>query len=104
MDSIGRVTAKIDDFFTIMTILAEKHILDKFLMFVLTDPDMMLSIKLSEGDMRAVFLKVSKLEIEIVAIKQSIADNAFKLDHRGNIRMLLPSRKVSFAKKRLDQL
>ena len=77
-ESVGRVTAEIDDIFTILTNLDEKHILDKLPMFVSTDPDKMPSIKLSEGDMGAVFLKLSKLEIEIVAMKQSIADNACK--------------------------
>ena len=77
-ESVGRVTAEIDDIFNILTNLDENNLLNKLPMFVSTDPDKMPSIKLSEGDMGAVFLKLSKLEIEIVAMKQSIADNACK--------------------------
>lgn len=75
-ESVGRANTELDDIFTILHHIDERKMIEKLPVFVSTDPDKMPSIKLSDGDLGAVMLKLSKIEDDIVAVKKSVADNA----------------------------
>jgi hypothetical protein len=63
-DSVTRLTGEIDDIVTMIAMLDEIKSLGRLPLFVSTDPDKMPSVKLTDGDLAAVLLKLEKLDEE----------------------------------------
>ena len=61
-DSVNRATSKVDDMVNALTLLDEAKVIKQLPQFVSVDPDRMPSVKLTDGDMAVVMMKLSKLE------------------------------------------
>jgi hypothetical protein len=77
-DSITRTQNEIDDIMQVVTMLDETHNLDRLPMFVSSDPDCMPSIRLTDGDLAAVLLKLNALELNVTGLKDEIRAQALK--------------------------
>ena len=61
-DSVNKSVSEIDDIYNAIMLLDEAKMISKLPLFVSIDPDKMPSVKLTDGDMAAVMVKLSKLE------------------------------------------
>ena len=68
-DSTGKTAQEFDDIYQAVTFIDEKGLLDKPPAFVATNPEKLPSVRLMEGDLEIVMIKLRKLE-EIVDIMQ----------------------------------
>jgi hypothetical protein len=64
-DSINRVNLEIDDLLNVISVVDNNKILDKLPVFVSSDPDKMPTIKLTDGDLSVLLIKIQKLEDKI---------------------------------------
>src|SRR5271166_6441389 len=64
-DSVNRTNMEIDDIFNVIAAADGNKIIEKLPVFVSTDPDKMPSIKLTEGDLVAIMVKLFKIESKI---------------------------------------
>jgi hypothetical protein len=71
-DSITRTQNEIDDIIQIVTMLDETLNLHRLPTFVSTDPDCMPSIKLTDGDLAVVLLKLNALELNVNELREGI--------------------------------
>jgi len=74
-DSINRSTTKVDDIFLALTFLDEAKVLHNLPTFVYDDPNKIPSVKLTDGGMAAVTLKLLKLEEAVSAVNHVIDQN-----------------------------
>ena len=61
-DSLNRSTSEIDDILSVVSTLDNNKTIDLLPLFVSSDPDKMPSIKLTDGDLAVVMMKLSKIE------------------------------------------
>ena len=74
-DSANRPATEVDDIYTALTKLDKAKLINQLPQFVSVDPDKMPSVKLTDGDMAAVMMKLSKLEEGMLNIKLSVDKN-----------------------------
>ena len=84
-DSINRTFTEVDDMITTITLLDEAKVIDRLPLFVSADPDKMPSVKLTDGDMAAVMLKLAKLEEGLMGNVGSEGDMAVVLRKLGKL-------------------
>jgi hypothetical protein len=85
-DSLNRMTTEIDDILAIIASADNCKVIDQLPLFVASDPDKMPSIKLTEGDLAVVLLKLSNIESSQDFIRKEIdemkiSDNKYKQLH-----------------------
>jgi len=73
--TINRSTTKVYDIFLTLTLLDEAKVLDNLPTFVSDDPDKMPFVKLTDIDMAAVMLKLSKMEKKNSTVKYVVDQN-----------------------------
>lgn len=71
-DSLNRSTSEIDDILSVVSTLDNNKTIDLLPLFVSSDPDKMPSIKLTDGDLAVVMMKLSKIEARIDENKELI--------------------------------
>jgi hypothetical protein len=71
-DSITRTQNEIDDIFQVIVMLDESHNLQRLPTFVATDPDRMPSIKLTDGDLAMVLIKLNALSDTVAGLKDKL--------------------------------
>jgi hypothetical protein len=71
-DSVNRSTTEIDDILNTIALADNRKILDQLSMFVSSDPDKMPSVKLTDGDLAVVLLKLSKIEFDQGSIQKGV--------------------------------
>ena len=74
-DSIGRSASEVDDILSIITHLDEEKKLESLPIYVSSNPDNMPTVKLTDGDLACVLLKLSKLESEMTAIRSAVSQS-----------------------------
>jgi hypothetical protein len=79
-DSITRTQNEIDDIFNIIVMLDDAISMNRLPTFVSTDPDRMPSIKLTDGDLACLMMKVNSLEQNVIKIRDDITNLPTKLD------------------------
>jgi hypothetical protein len=77
-DSITRTQNEIDDIMHVIIMLDETQNMHRLPSFVASDPDRMPSIKLTDGDLAAVLLKLNALEMKLSELNESIRNEASK--------------------------
>jgi hypothetical protein len=78
-DSITRTQNEIDDIFNIIIMLDESLNIQRLPIFVSTDPDRMPSIKLSEGDLSCLLIKLNSIEMSVTALTEDVMKLPTKL-------------------------
>src|SRR6478609_8939233 len=71
-DSIGRTPNEVDDLLGVISMMDNNKTIDQLPLFVSSDPDKMPSIKLTDGDLAVVMIKLSKLEEKINETKDTV--------------------------------
>ena len=88
-DSSNRSTSELDDIMSVLTIADNNKVIDQLPSFVSTDPDKMPSVKLTDGDLAVVLLKLSKIEAHQGTIVKAI-DELKTIDAENNCSSRLP--------------
>lgn len=78
-DSVSRTPNEIDDIFSMITHLDENNLTDKLPMFVSNDPDKMPSVKLTEGDLALMLVKLGKVQDCVSSVKDTVSEINAKL-------------------------
>lgn len=79
-DSITRTQNEIDDIFNSITLLDESMNIQRLPIFVSTDPDRMPSIKLTDGDLSCMLIKLGTIEQSIASLKVDVLNLPTKRD------------------------
>jgi hypothetical protein len=87
-DSVNRIQAEIDDILNIIATVDEAGALTRLPLFVSADPDKMPSVKLTDGDLSIILLKLDKLELDVNSVHQSLTKVNEAIIHQNEPRAM----------------